>query len=152
MATPDTEPGQTPPAEQPVVTFLKRYLEMAQKGEIQSVVLGYVRTDGGAAVQSTPMSTIMMNHLSTLLELRVAREYARAMAQASAPAATTGARGVPEKGRTEAQLPRKARRAVEQRRRNLQKLAMKEAKKKQAAAAVVGRVIPVAAPPNGTGK
>lgn len=136
MATPD-EPVRTPDPKKPVVEFLRRYLEMAEKGELQSVVLGFVKTDGGAAVQSTPISAVMMNHLSMLLQIRVQRAYREAMAQATAPAPSTGARGVPEKARTEAILPRKVRREVQ---RNLQRLTKKKAKKKQAAAQVLKRV------------
>lgn len=146
MAT-SAQQTKPPQHERKVVEFLKRYLEMAEKGEIQSVVLGYVKTDGGAAVQSTPISTIMMNHLSTLLEIRVAREYRLAMEQAAGPAASTGARGVPEKPRVEAQLPRAVRRAMQK---SQQKLAVKAAKKKLAPEPVREATPPAA--PNGTGK
>jgi hypothetical protein len=124
-----------------VVAFLERYLEMARKGELQAVVLGFVKVDGGAAVQSTPMSAILMNHLCRLHERRVTREYDRAIAAAAPARQTTGAGAVPDKARQEAQLPRKARRQLEERARNLQKLAKKKAIKKKAAEELVRRPV-----------
>jgi hypothetical protein len=112
--------------------MLTEYLEKAKKGELQSLILGFVRVDGGAAVQSTPMSPVMMNHLSTLLERRVAREYDRALAQANNARVGTGAGAVPETSRQSpaAKLPRKVRRAVQQRQKALQELAAKKEKKR----------------------
>ena len=132
-----SEPVQTPHAPSPVVVMLSEYLEKAKKGELQSIILGFVRVDGGAAVQSTPMSPVMMNHLSTLLGRRVAREYDRALAQANSAARPgTGAGAVPENPRQSpaAQLPRKVRRAVQQRQKALQDLAAKKEKKARKAA------------------
>jgi len=127
-----------------VVEFLRRYLDMAEKGEIQSVVLGYIKTDGGANLQSTPISPIMMNHLHKLLERRVDREYDRAIAQAAdSGRQTTGAQAVPEKPHQQA-VPRKVRREVQQRVKNLQKLAAKKARKKQAAEEVIRTPAPAA--------
>ena len=120
----------------PVVVMLSEYLEKAKNGELQSLILGFVRVDGGAAVQSTTMSPVMINHLSTLLERRVAREYDRALAQANNARIGTGAGAVPETSRQSpaAVLPRKVRRAVQQRQKNLQALALKKAKKEKQAA------------------
>lgn len=132
MATPSGQVEQPTP-KRPAVEFLRRYLEMAEKGEIQSVVLGYIKADGGAAVQSTPMSAVMMNHVSKLLDRRVDREYDRAIAQASGQPTGTGARTVPDKARAEAQLPRNVRRVVQRNQQKLQEKATKTAKKKQAA-------------------
>lgn len=106
---------------------------MHAAGELQALVIGFVKKGGAAAVQSTPMSGVMMNHLSKLWERRVAREYDRALAQANGSRATTGAGAVPESARQPpgAALPRKVRRQVaaaqrkqhEQNQRKLDKLA-----------------------------
>jgi hypothetical protein len=121
--------------------MLEEYLAKAKKGELQSIIIGFVRVDGGAAVQSTPMSPVMMNHLSTLLERRVAREYDRALAQANSARGGTGAGAVPEMPRQSpaAQLPRKVRRAVQQRQKNLQQLAEKKAKQQKKPEPVIRR-------------
>lgn len=146
MATPSGQAEQAAP-KRPAVEFLRRFLDMAEKGEITGVVLGYIKADGGAAVQSTPMSAVMMNHLSKLLDRRVDREYDRAIAQASAPPASTGARTVPDKSRVEAHLPRNVRRLHEKNLQKLQKKAVKGAKKKQAVEQVVRAPAPAPAPP-----
>lgn len=113
--------------------LLAEMLAMHAAGELQALVIGFVKKDGAAAVQSTPMSGVMMNHLSKLWERRVAREYDRALAQANGSRATTGAGAVPESARQShvAALPRKVRRQVlaaqkkerEQSQRKLDKLA-----------------------------
>lgn len=89
----ETAEQNTPPApkDSPTVEFLEKYLAMARTGDIQSVMVGYVQKDGGAAIQTTPMSPVMLNHLSTLLERRVAREYDRALAKMSETRSPTGA-------------------------------------------------------------
>lgn len=141
--TSQTEDVQTPaPPPSPVVVMLTEYLDKAKKGELQSIILGFVRLDGGAAVQSTPMSPVMMNHLSTLLSRRVAREYDRALAQANSARTGTGAGAVPETSRQSAQLPRKVRRAVQQRQKNLQQLAAKKARKEKPVPPPVIRRVP----------
>lgn len=141
-----SSPTPPPSPQRPVVEFLRRYLDMAEKGEVQSVVLGYIKSDGGAAMQSTPMSAIMMNHLSTLLERRVNREYDRAIAQAAGPGRqSTGVGAVPEKPRVEAVLPRNVRRQIEKRNAKQQKATSKVARKKQAAENLVRAAIPPAA-------
>jgi len=88
---------------------------MADKGELQGLVVGFIKMDGGAAIQSTPISPVLMNHLSRLLDRRVAREYDRALAQANGARTSTGAGAVPESSRQSpaAMLPRKVRRQVE---------------------------------------
>jgi hypothetical protein len=141
VETPTNESAPSQP-KRPVVEFLKRYLEMAEKGEITSVVLGYISSKGGAALQSTPMSPIMLNHLSKLLDRRVNREYDQAMAQASEPRATTGAGAVPAKSRQEAHLPRNVRRAFENRQKKLVKQATKKAARKKVAESVLANPPP----------
>lgn len=141
METPANPPAQTP--SQRSAEFMRKYLEMAEKGEITSVVVGYIRPNGGAAVQSTPMSAIMLNHLSKLLERRVSREYDRALAQnAEAARSSTGAGAVPEKGRQEAALPRNVRRALENRQKKLTKRAMKKVARKKLAETVIAAPTP----------
>ena len=130
------------PGKSAVSELLEKYLEMAVKGELQAVVVGFIKTDGGAAIQSTPMSAITMNHLSRLLDRRVAREYDRALAQAAGQRTGTGAGAVPEQPRQAAQLPRKVRRQVQEKLRNLEKLAAKRAKKTAAQAPIIRQPAP----------
>lgn len=129
METPETV-SESSSTKSPVVSLLEQLQEMNAKGELQSFIVGFVKTDGGAAVQSTPMNAITLNHLCRLIERRVTRQYDQVMAQTSAPRPSTGAGGVPEVARAAALLPRKVRRAVQERQKNLEKLA----KKKQAKA------------------
>lgn len=106
---------QVPPAApkvSPTVEFLEKYLAMAKAGDLQSVMVGYVQTNGGAAVQTTPMSPVMLNHLSTLLERRVAREYDRALAKSSEARSPTGAMRT-NSPKEAPPLPRKMRRQIE---------------------------------------
>ncbi|HSV90887.1 MAG TPA: hypothetical protein VLH80_07290 [Nitrospiraceae bacterium] len=122
----DKEKDPVPAVGQAAVSILlDRFQELAKKGELQALVIGFVKTDGGAAVQSTPMNAIMMNHLCRLIDRRVSREYDRALAQASGARATTGAGAVPENPRQSpaVQLPRNVRRQVEKAQRKLQKRA-----------------------------
>lgn len=125
METTDKNP-ETP--QSPVAVLLAGLQEMVRKNELQALVIGFVKSDGGAAIQSTPMSAVMLNHLCRLIDRRVSREYDRALAQANGARPTTGAGAVPEVARQVAQLPRKVRREVQQRVRNLQKLAAKKGK------------------------
>lgn len=110
----ETAEQSTPPAPKvsPTVEFLEKYLAMAKAGELQSVMVGYVQMTGGAAVQTTPMSPVMLNHLSTLLERRVAREYDRALAKSSEARSPTGAMRANSPKQT-LPLPRKMRRQIE---------------------------------------
>lgn len=152
MDTPEKSPDPSP-GKQSVSELLAKFQEMATKGELQAVVVGYVKNDGGAAVQSTPMSAITMNHLSMLLQRRVAREYDRALQQAGAPRPGTGAGPVPEQPRQAANLPRKVRREAKLRLENLAKLQRKQAKKKAAVENVVRNPAPpVEAQANGRSK
>lgn len=128
MATTDNNAEPTT-GQAAVSRLLEKYLDMARKGELQSVVVGFIKVDGAAAIQSTPMSAVSMNHLCRLLDRRVSRDYDRALSQAAAQGTGTGAGPVPEQPRQTGQLPRKVRRDVQQRIRNLEKLAAKKAKK-----------------------
>lgn len=51
----------------------------ADAGELQGLVIGYVRKDGGAAVRWTPMNTAMLSHLHRIFGLKVDREYMASM-------------------------------------------------------------------------
>lgn len=98
--------------------MLEGFLEMVEADKIQSLVIGYVGVDGGAAIQSTPMSPVMLNHVSKLLERRVNRQYDQALARANAPRAPSG--GVPEVPRQDpTKLPRNVRRQVEKAQRKM---------------------------------
>lgn len=98
------------PKVSPTVEFLEKYLARAKAGEVQAVMIGLVQVDGGASVQTTVMSPVMLNHLSTLLERRVAREYDRALAKSSeARSPTAGVRSNTPKPA----LPRKMVRQIE---------------------------------------
>ena len=129
-ATPPPAPGAARPPH-PVEVTLTEFLGRARFGEFTAIVIGFIKADGGAAVQSTPMSPVMMNHLSKLLERRVSREYDRALAQNVARSGT-GAGAVPEAPRTSpaVTLPRKVRRSVKRKQNKLQALAEKNANKK----------------------
>jgi hypothetical protein len=111
----ETAEQPLPPAPKvsPTIEFLEKYLAMAKAGDIQSVMVGYVQKDGGAAVQTTPMSPVMLNHLSTLLERRVAREYDRALAKTSEARSPTGAMRANSPKTDSLPLPRKMRRQIE---------------------------------------
>lgn len=110
METPDQ--SAPVPKISPTVEFLEKYLAMAKAGDLQSVMVGYVQMNGGAAVQTTPMSPVMLNHLSTLLERRVAREYDRALAKSSEARSPTGAMRS-NSPKAAPPLPRKVRRQIE---------------------------------------
>lgn len=115
VETPATPPGKPATGPQEAIKrLLVEMISMLERGDLQSLVVGFVKTDGGAAIQSTPMSPVMMNHLSTLLERRVAREYDRALAQANSARAGTGAGAVPETSRKvpPVKLPRNVRREI----------------------------------------
>lgn len=147
MATsPDDAP--VPAVQQPAATvaLLTRYLKMAEKGELQSVLVAYVKSDGTAAVQSSPMPAMTMNHLCRLIDRRVSRDYDRVMLAANKPKSPTGPVPVNSQSPAMAALPRKTRRAVEARQRNLQKLSDKKAKANARAADLVRN--PKATQPN----
>lgn len=132
----DPQAQSAAPKASPAVPFLEKYLELARKGEIQAVMLGYVQLNGGAAVQSTPMSPIMLNHLSTLLERRVAREYDRALAKSSDAVSPTG----PMRANSpKSELPRKVRRQVEIAQRKEAARLAKKAKQQANGAALIRR-------------
>lgn len=136
---PAEQTPSTAPKVSPTVEFLEKYLAMAKAGELQSVMVGYVQMNGGAAVQTTPMSPVMLNHLSTLLDRRVAREYDRALAKSSDARSPTGAMRSNSPKQPEPQLPRKVRRQIE--------LAQKKererlARKAKANGAIIRRTIP----------
>lgn len=99
------------PKASPTVEFLEKYLARAKAGELQAVMIGLVQADGGASVQTTVMSPVMLNHLSTLLERRVAREYDRALAKSSEPHSPT--QGVRSNSPKAPALPRKMVRQIE---------------------------------------
>lgn len=126
MEEPNKAPEASASPSARVGKLLEEMTALHAKGQLQALQVGYVRADGGAVVQSTPMSPVMLNHLSKLLERRVSREYDRALAQASAPAAGTGAGAVPETPRNSvaAKLPRKVRRQVEKAQRKAAKKAV----------------------------
>lgn len=119
--------------------LLREMGAMLERGELQSLVVGFVKTDGGAAIQSTPMSPVMMNHLSTLLERRVAREYDRALAQANSARAGTGAGAVPESSRKvpPVKLPRNVRRQVSKAQKRLHDQNRRKIEKAEAAQALL---------------
>jgi hypothetical protein len=73
-----------------VIQMLQDRLEEAKLGKIESILIGFTTTEGGATVQSTPMGPLMMNHLSMILQRRVWRAYDRAeqIRQASASPGT----------------------------------------------------------------
>lgn len=130
----ENAPAPAPaPRPNPIETMLSEFLGRARSGELTSLVICYANTAGGAAVQSSPMSPIMMNHLSKLLERRVTREYDQALTKANTPRPGTGAGAVPEQARVAAQLPRKVRRAVKRSQDKLLQHAEKTAKKPPAA-------------------
>lgn len=138
--TPATQPGKPATGPQEAIKrLLVEMISMFERGDLQSLVVGFVKTNGGAAIQSTPMSPVMMNHLSTLLERRVAREYDRALAQANSARAGTGAGPVPETSRktAPAKLPRKVRRQVEKAQRRVLERSKKKAAKAEAAQTLI---------------
>lgn len=147
MEAPTENPVDAPatPATGPRAAIEKVLYEidaMHQAGTLQALVVGFVKTDGGAAIQSTPMSPVLMNHLSTLLERRVAREYDRALAQANSAARPgTGAGAVPESSRQSpaAKLPRKIRRQVAHQQSKMHAKNQKKIDKQAAAQALVRR-------------
>lgn len=73
----------TEQVEEPVVRLLRQMLDDAHT--LQGLVVGYVRTDGNAAVRWTPMPAPMLSHLSRIFDLKVDREYMAGMQQATAP-------------------------------------------------------------------
>jgi len=51
----------------------------ADAGELQSLMIGFVRKDGNAAVRWTPMAPAMLSHLSRIFDLKIDREYTAGM-------------------------------------------------------------------------
>lgn len=78
-----------------VVHMLMNALERAKAGKLQAVIVGYITTEGAAAVESTPMSPVMLNHVSYLLQRRVSNAYDRA---AAAQVPNSGVGAVPATG------------------------------------------------------
>jgi hypothetical protein len=111
-----------------ITAMLREFGKQAERGELTALLIGFVRKDGAAAVQSSPMTAITLNHLSMLLQRRVARSYDRALAASEAPRSPTGAMRTHSPKTPEVQLPRKVRRAVKAKQRKLQKKAVKQAK------------------------
>lgn len=119
METP-AEPVSDPPTATPqsfCQPILESFLKMAAAGELQSILIAYVRVDGGAAVQSTPMNAVTVNHLCRLIDRRVNQQYDRVTAPAGSNRSPTA--GVPvnsprakERAEVAARLPRKVRRQL----------------------------------------
>lgn len=85
-----------------VIQMLMDRLADAKAGNVQSLVIGYTTPDGGASVEATPMSAVMLNHLSTLLQRRVMRSYDRAeQVRPTGP----GVGAVPVTGTTDKMVP-----------------------------------------------
>lgn len=107
----DTPPKLSPQAQ--VIKLLEDKLAEVKEGKITGVVLGWTTTDGGAAVMSTGIHAIMLNHLSLLLQRRVDQVYDRIERAAQqerhpgpGPVSTAG------QPKTLASLPRSVRRQV----------------------------------------
>lgn len=113
----DETPRLSPQAQ--VIQMLMDRLEDAKAGKIEAVIVGYTTPEGGAAVQSTPMGPVMMNHLSMILQRRVMRAYDRSE-QIRQASASPGTGRVPATGKdakivpagTAPGVPRKARRLM----------------------------------------
>lgn len=115
-----------------VLAHLDPILKMALAGELQGVMVGYMRVDGAATVSSSPMSPIMLNHMLKLFERRVNREYDRAVqGEQQAHSPTNPMRSNSPKPVLE-QLPRKERRQVQAAQRRMVKKSLKEALKAKA--------------------
>lgn len=78
----DIVPAKTQ-VEEPVVRLLRQMLDDAHT--LQGLVVGYVRTDGNAAVRWTPMPAPMLSHLARIFELKVDRQYLDGMQTVAAP-------------------------------------------------------------------
>jgi hypothetical protein len=111
--------------EDPVLKLLKEFTQMAERGELSAVMVGFVLKGGDSAIRSTPMAASMMNHLSRILDCKVDRMYDRAMAAGEQPRSPTLA--MRAQAPAEAQLPRKVRRQVQAAQRKMQKKAKKKA-------------------------
>lgn len=120
-----TSPDQVSVSD-PVLKMLREFVAQAERGELGSIAVAFVRKDGGASVQSTPMPAATMNHLWRLFDRKVSRLYDRAATAAEQPRSPTGP--VPAQNPVMAQLPRKVRRQVEAKQRKMQKKAAKKSK------------------------
>lgn len=109
------EPRLSPQGQ--MVKMLADRLEQAKAGKLQSVMIGFVTTEGAAGVESSPMSPIMLNHLSFLLQRRVSGAYDRAARSegpgappvGKVPSTAAGAKVIPK---VDNNLPRKTRRQI----------------------------------------
>lgn len=124
------EPTVSDPQQDPVRAMLDQFVVKAMEGKFASLAIAYVQKDGAAAVQSTPMAAVTMNHLLMLFHRKVARVYDRALAASEQARSPTGAIRPQSPQSPAAQLPRKVRRQVEAQQKKLQKKAAKKAKGK----------------------
>lgn len=112
----------------PVSKILREFTEQAERGELAAIAIGFIRKDGGASVQSTPMAAATMNHLWRLFDRKVSRLYDMAVSAAERPRSPTGAVRAQSPTAPAVQLPRKVRRQVEAKQRKMQKKAAKKSK------------------------
>jgi hypothetical protein len=108
-----TDVSPNPPATpDPVRKMLREFMEKATRDELAGIAIAFIQKDGAAAVQSTGMTAVNMNHLLMLFNRKVSRMYDRALAAAEQPRSPTGAVTAQSPTSPAAQLPRKIRRQV----------------------------------------